>query len=74
MPVIAIVGAGPQMGLALARTFGVQGYKVALVSRHLDKQETRLCPRAARGAGPQRHTGWTRRDWRMDRKAARSHA
>lgn len=39
MPVIAIVGAGPQMGLAIARTFGAQGYKVALLSRHPVKQE-----------------------------------
>jgi NAD(P)-dependent dehydrogenase (short-subunit alcohol dehydrogenase family) len=34
---IAIVGAGPQLGLAIARTFGTQGYDVALVSRNPDK-------------------------------------
>jgi NAD(P)-dependent dehydrogenase (short-subunit alcohol dehydrogenase family) len=39
MPVIAIVGAGPQMGLAIARIFGAQGYKVALVSRHPTRQD-----------------------------------
>lgn len=39
MPAIAIVGAGPQMGLAIARTFGAQGYKVALVSRNPAKQD-----------------------------------
>lgn len=49
MPVIAIVGAGPQMGFALARTFGVQGYKVALVSRHPDKQETLIAALAREG-------------------------
>ncbi|GHD29114.1 short-chain dehydrogenase [Streptomyces violarus] len=37
MPSIAIVGAGPQMGLALARTFGSQGFDVALISRDRDK-------------------------------------
>jgi len=28
MPVLAIVGAGPGMGLAIAKTFGANGYKV----------------------------------------------
>ncbi|CAM5684940.1 SDR family NAD(P)-dependent oxidoreductase [Streptomyces purpurascens] len=37
MPSIAIVGAGPQMGLAIARTFGSQGFGVALISRNRDK-------------------------------------
>lgn len=33
MKTIAIVGAGPGMGLAIARTFGRQGFQVALVAR-----------------------------------------
>lgn len=33
MPTIAVVGAGPGMGLAIARTFGRQGFDVALVAR-----------------------------------------
>ncbi|MGW2651456.1 SDR family NAD(P)-dependent oxidoreductase [Streptomyces sp. NPDC001393] len=33
MTSIAIVGAGPQLGLAIARTFGSQGFDVALISR-----------------------------------------
>ncbi|MCM3506503.1 SDR family NAD(P)-dependent oxidoreductase [Curtobacterium sp. ODYSSEY 48 V2] len=33
MPTIAIVGAGPGLGLAIARTFGKEGFSVALVSR-----------------------------------------
>ena len=37
MSSIAIVGAGPQLGLAIARTFGNKGYDVALVSRNPDK-------------------------------------
>ncbi|MGX1274398.1 SDR family NAD(P)-dependent oxidoreductase [Streptomyces phaeoluteigriseus] len=39
MTSIAIVGAGPRLGLAIARTFGSQGLDVALISRdrdHLD--------------------------------------
>ncbi|PAZ13636.1 short-chain dehydrogenase [Streptomyces sp. SA15] len=37
MTSIAIVGAGPQLGLAIARTFGSQGFDVALISRHRAK-------------------------------------
>ncbi|MDQ1022747.1 short-subunit dehydrogenase [Streptomyces umbrinus] len=37
MTSIAIVGAGPQLGLAIARTFGSQGYDVALISRNRAK-------------------------------------
>jgi len=49
MPVIAIVGAGPGMGLAIARTFGAQGYKVALLSRHPAKQESLVATLAKEG-------------------------
>ncbi|MFJ9247662.1 SDR family NAD(P)-dependent oxidoreductase [Streptomyces sp. NPDC101776] len=34
MTSIAIIGAGPQLGLAIARTFGAQGLDVALISRN----------------------------------------
>lgn len=37
MSTIAIVGAGPQLGLAIARTFGSQGFNVALISRNRTK-------------------------------------
>ena len=37
MPSIAIVGAGPGMGLAIARTFGTRGFDVALVARNRTK-------------------------------------
>jgi NADP-dependent 3-hydroxy acid dehydrogenase YdfG len=33
MPTIAVVGAGPGLGLSIAARFGSQGYRVALVSR-----------------------------------------
>jgi len=36
MPTIAIVGAGPGLGLAIARVFGSNGYDVALMSRNPD--------------------------------------
>ena len=37
MPTLAIVGAGPGMGLAIARTFGRNGFHVALVARNQGK-------------------------------------
>ncbi|MGW5154090.1 SDR family NAD(P)-dependent oxidoreductase [Nonomuraea wenchangensis] len=40
MPTIAVVGAGPGMGLAIARTFGSRGFDVALISRSKDKLQT----------------------------------
>ncbi|MCX4767295.1 SDR family NAD(P)-dependent oxidoreductase [Streptomyces sp. NBC_01275] len=37
MTSIAIVGAGPQLGLAIARAFGSHGLDIALISRNRDK-------------------------------------
>ncbi|WP_345008544.1 SDR family NAD(P)-dependent oxidoreductase [Streptomyces shaanxiensis] len=37
MTSIAIIGADPQLGLAIARTFGAQGFDVALISRDREK-------------------------------------
>jgi NAD(P)-dependent dehydrogenase (short-subunit alcohol dehydrogenase family) len=37
MPTIAIIGAGPGLGLAIARAFGAKGYDAALVSRSRDR-------------------------------------
>ncbi|MFD5739598.1 SDR family NAD(P)-dependent oxidoreductase [Streptomyces massasporeus] len=49
MPTIAIVGAGPQLGLAIARTFGSQGHSVALVSRNRAKLDDLVAKLAADG-------------------------
>ncbi|GAA4672161.1 SDR family NAD(P)-dependent oxidoreductase [Streptomyces youssoufiensis] len=40
MPTLAIVGAGPGMGLAVARTFGSRGFDVALIARTREKLDT----------------------------------
>jgi NADP-dependent 3-hydroxy acid dehydrogenase YdfG len=37
MPAIAIVGAGPQLGLAIARVFGANGFGVALIARDRER-------------------------------------
>ncbi|MCQ9131171.1 SDR family NAD(P)-dependent oxidoreductase [Streptomyces hilarionis] len=49
MSTIAIVGAGPQLGLAIARTFGSQGYDVALIARDRAKLEGLAAQLAAEG-------------------------
>ncbi|HLU55889.1 MAG TPA: SDR family NAD(P)-dependent oxidoreductase [Pseudonocardia sp.] len=59
MPTLAIVGAGPGMGLAIARTFGRRGFDVALVARtkeQLDALADQLGREgvAGRGQGPRR--------------------
>ena len=40
MPTIAIVGAGPSMGMAIARTFGRNGFTVVLIARDQAKLDT----------------------------------
>ncbi|MER5900211.1 SDR family NAD(P)-dependent oxidoreductase [Streptomyces mirabilis] len=49
MTSIAIVGAGPQLGLAIARTFGTQGFDVALISRNRDKLDDLVDTLSAEG-------------------------
>jgi NAD(P)-dependent dehydrogenase (short-subunit alcohol dehydrogenase family) len=54
MPTIAIVGAGPGLGLAIARRFGREGFRVALVSRtqsKLDALAARLAEDGVEAAG-----------------------
>ncbi|WP_416971711.1 SDR family NAD(P)-dependent oxidoreductase [Streptomyces sp. 4F14] len=54
MPVIAIIGAGPGLGLAIARRFGGEGFKVALISRtqhKLDRLATELGEEGIEAAG-----------------------
>ncbi|QYN34030.1 SDR family NAD(P)-dependent oxidoreductase [Pseudonocardia sp. DSM 110487] len=49
MPSIAIVGAGPGMGLAIARTFGSHGFDVALIARNRTKLDDLVARLAADG-------------------------
>ncbi|MGO4427734.1 SDR family NAD(P)-dependent oxidoreductase, partial [Streptomyces sp. MCAF7] len=37
MSTIAIIGAGPGLGAAVARRFGREGYGIALISRDQDR-------------------------------------
>src|SRR5689334_18513204 len=38
---VVVVGAGPGIGMATARRFGAEGYKVALLARHEDAVKAR---------------------------------
>jgi NAD(P)-dependent dehydrogenase (short-subunit alcohol dehydrogenase family) len=49
MPILAIVGAGPGMGLAIARTFGQNGFTVALLARNHAKLDQRVAQLADEG-------------------------
>ena len=40
MPTIAIVGAGPGMGLSIAKVFGAHGFQVGLISRNAEKLDS----------------------------------
>lgn len=40
MPVIAIIGAGPGLGAAVARRFGREGFSIALIARDLAKLDS----------------------------------
>ncbi|WP_062213852.1 SDR family NAD(P)-dependent oxidoreductase [Demequina oxidasica] len=49
MPVLAIIGAGPGLGAAVARRFGREGYAVALISRDQDKLDSLAAELTNRG-------------------------
>ena len=49
MPVIAIIGAGPGLGAAVARRFGREGFAVALVSRNRSKLDAMAAELKASG-------------------------
>jgi NADP-dependent 3-hydroxy acid dehydrogenase YdfG len=54
VPTIAIVGAGPGLGLSIAKTFGGHGFSVALVSRtraRLDQLAAELASAGVEAAG-----------------------
>jgi short chain dehydrogenase len=54
MSVIAIVGAGPGLGLSIARRFGREGFSVALISRtpaNLDRLVAELAASGIQAAG-----------------------
>jgi NADP-dependent 3-hydroxy acid dehydrogenase YdfG len=51
MTTIAIVGAGPGLGAAVARKFGAEGFKVALISRNQDQLDALAADLTSTGLG-----------------------
>ncbi|MDY7543129.1 MULTISPECIES: SDR family NAD(P)-dependent oxidoreductase [unclassified Cryobacterium] len=49
MPVIAIIGAGPGLGAAVARKFGREGFSIALIARNQSKLDTMAAELTAAG-------------------------
>ncbi|GAA4657720.1 SDR family NAD(P)-dependent oxidoreductase [Arthrobacter cryoconiti] len=49
MPVIAIIGAGPGLGAAVARRFGREGFSIALISRNQSKLDAMAAELEASG-------------------------
>jgi NADP-dependent 3-hydroxy acid dehydrogenase YdfG len=49
VPVIAIIGAGPGLGAAVARRFGREGFSVALISRNESKLDDMVAELATAG-------------------------
>ncbi|MDY7527023.1 MULTISPECIES: SDR family NAD(P)-dependent oxidoreductase [unclassified Cryobacterium] len=49
MPVIAIIGAGPGLGAAVARRFGREGFSIALIARNQSKLDAMAAELAAAG-------------------------
>ncbi|MDN8548532.1 SDR family NAD(P)-dependent oxidoreductase [Microbacterium sp. NM3R9] len=53
MPVIAIIGAGPGLGAAVARRFGREGFSVALIARDRSKLDTMVAELSSAGVTAQ---------------------
>jgi NAD(P)-dependent dehydrogenase (short-subunit alcohol dehydrogenase family) len=49
MTTIAIVGAGPGLGAAVARRFGAEGFDIALISRHQERVDALAADLASTG-------------------------
>ena len=49
MPVIAIIGAGPGLGAAVARRFGREGFSIALIARNQSKLDAMTAELTAAG-------------------------
>lgn len=49
MSTIAIIGAGPGLGLSIAKAFGNHGYKVALIARNRDRLDQYVAELGAAG-------------------------
>ena len=74
MPVIAIIGAGPGLGAAVARKFGQEGFSVALISRDQSKLDGMAGELAAAGISARGYAADVREPAELEGALARAAA
>ena len=74
MPVIAIVGAGPGLGAAVARRFGSEGFSIALISRNQSKLDDMAAQLRAVGVTARGYAADVREPAQLDDALARAAA
>ena len=74
MPVIAIVGAGPGLGAAVARKFGREGFSIALISRNQSKLDDMAAQLEAAGVTARGYAADVRVPAELDDALARAAA
>jgi NAD(P)-dependent dehydrogenase (short-subunit alcohol dehydrogenase family) len=74
MPVIAIIGAGPGLGAAVARRFGREGFSVALISRNQAKLDDMVAQLAADGVTASGYTADVREPAQLEHALERAAA
>ncbi|WP_309621089.1 SDR family NAD(P)-dependent oxidoreductase [Salinibacterium sp.] len=74
MPVIAIIGAGPGLGAAVARRFGREGFSVALISRDQSKLDAMAAELDADGVTAKGFAADVLEPWQLEDALARAAA
>ena len=74
MPVIAIIGAGPGLGAAVARRFGREGFSIALISRNQTKLDAMAAELNAEGLITRGYTADVREPATLEDALARAAA
>ena len=74
MPVIAIIGAGPGLGAAVARKFGREGFSIALISRNRSKLDDMAAQLEAAGVSARGYAADVRVAAELDDALARAAA
>ena len=74
MPVIAIIGAGPGLGAAVARKFGREGFSIALISRNRSKLDDMAAQLEAAGVTARGYSADVRVAAELDDALARAAA
>jgi len=74
VPVIAIIGAGPGLGAAVARRFGREGFSIALIARNQSKLDAMAAELSASGFTASAYTADVRTPASLEAALARAEA